>query len=329
MTMFKVYKLHFTSPVHFGNVRSDYGISLTTVQSDTMYAAITSCLAKLGLPIPEDGDLGCTISSLFPFHQKDKTGECTYFFPRPLKAEVLEPKVVESAKRVKKVAWLDRDYFERAIKGETLFSSENSVSDIKAGQYLSSKAIMESTEDGILTSLESPRVKVPNDPNKDSEPFYMERVFFNDRSGLFFLAEGNTELIDKGMALLQHEGIGTDRNVGNGAFEYEKAEISIEIPKDCNYAVSLSVFIPESSGQLQSMLSGERIGYELSRRGGWITSSQFSNLRKNAISAFSAGSVFSLPDAPCHKGAIVDLAPDAVTHPIWRSGRAMFIPIKL
>ena len=61
MASFTVYKLHFTSPLHIGDNRLDYSISMKTIQSDTLYAAVTSCLAMQGIPIPEGGDLGCTM----------------------------------------------------------------------------------------------------------------------------------------------------------------------------------------------------------------------------------------------------------------------------
>ena len=57
---FKVFKLHFTTPLHIGDARDDYSISQKTIASDTMYAAITATLAKLGREIKE-GDLGSHI----------------------------------------------------------------------------------------------------------------------------------------------------------------------------------------------------------------------------------------------------------------------------
>lgn len=71
---FKIYKLHFTTPLHLGDARDDYSISLRSISSDTMYAALTSCMAKLGKENDiKNGDLNCSISSLFPFYQKVRT----------------------------------------------------------------------------------------------------------------------------------------------------------------------------------------------------------------------------------------------------------------
>lgn len=51
---------------------------------------------------------------------------------------------------------------------------------------------------------------------EDAKPFYMERIFFKDYSGLYFIVHGDTSIIENALDLLQTEGIGTDRNVGNG-----------------------------------------------------------------------------------------------------------------
>ena len=68
---YTVYKLHFTAPFHIGDNRDDFGSSLKSLSSDSMYAALTATLVHLGRHIPESGSLGCVLSALFPFYQKD------------------------------------------------------------------------------------------------------------------------------------------------------------------------------------------------------------------------------------------------------------------
>src|SRR5690554_2484421 len=112
-TKFKVYKLHFTTPLHIGDERDDYSISLKTYQSDAMYAALTSCLAKIGVEIPDNGDLGVNISSLFPFYQKSETDNAVYFLPKLLKVKPPKLEHLNDAKKVKKVNWIELFYFEK------------------------------------------------------------------------------------------------------------------------------------------------------------------------------------------------------------------------
>lgn len=340
MASFTVYKLHFTSPVHFGDNRSDYGVSLKAVQSDTLYAAVTSCLAKLGVDIPSDGDLGCAISSAFPFYQEKMDSGAIYFFPKPLRYSLPKLKNITDAKKVKKIAWLDLEYFQKVINGVSLFLNENEDIDaIKNKTFLTKRQLPEA----FIASQVSPRVTVPSRlGDKEAVPFYMDRVYFKDYSGLFFIAQGNCSLLEKGLNLLKYEGIGTDRNVGNGYFEYDKDVIELQLPTDCDYSLSLSMFIPESKIMLDEMLGKDKVSYDFIRRGGWITDSPYNTIRKNVIYAFLPASVFAMDsDTICVKGKIVNLKPAALddiaktkglegkTHPVWRSGKSIFIPIKI
>ena len=326
MAKYKVYKLHFTTPVHFGDARDDYSISQKTIQSDTMYAALTSCLAKLGKDIPTNGDLGCTISSLFPFFQESEGREPIYFLPKPLKQSLPKLAHVEDAKKVKKVAWFDIEYFQKAINGVQLFELDADISNIK-GDFMTGKTTPKGFEKFIEAQV-TERVMVSR--TEDATPFYMDRVSFKGDSGLYFLAEGDTSLVDQALELLQDEGIGTDRNVGNGAFTYEIDTIEINLPANCDHQMSLSVFIPENKQQLDEMLDSGSVAYDFVRRGGWITTPPFNTLRKNVVYAFLPASVFKATDGAV-KGTIVNLGEDVpgLNHPIFRCGKSLFIPIKL
>ncbi len=329
---FNIYKLHFTSPLHLGDAREDYGISLRTIASDSIYAALISCLAKMGEVVPDNGDLGCTISSLFPFYQKDKKTDTVLFFPKPMKQTLpTSEKAKEERKKVKKVAWLDAQTFSRALRGEHLFDDDVAIDNIQ-GEYLTDKKI----DKDFIVSQVFPRVMVSRNGCEDAVPFYMDRIMFKDYSGLYFIAEGDTTLLEKALSLLQYEGIGTDRNVGNGYFEYESFSDNIEIPDNADFAISLSSFVPDSNEQLQEMLSSDEVAYDFQRRGGWITTPPHNTLRKNVIYAFTAGSVFKIQSegVQCRGKVDIDLKPEIswdnkLVHPIWRCGRSLFLPIKL
>lgn len=300
-----IYRLHFTGPLHIGNAREDYGISLKSISSDTMYAALTATLAKMGESVPENGDLGCVISSLFPYQQNTKDSASMYYFPKPqcVQYEDLSPTDFKTAK---KMEWLEKSQFEKALNGQKVGVCENP---------------------DFIRSEVSERVTVSRDYSEDSKPFYMDRLYFIGDSGLFFVADGDTAIIDKVLPVLALEGIGTDRNVGNGFFEYSKDKIKLSVPDEAECGMTLSVFIPESKEQLSKFLSAEKGSYDITRRGGWITTQPYNSLRKNAIYAFSAGSV--LYGLRSGDGKIVDLAPKGlVKHPIWRCGKALVLPIK-
>ncbi len=239
-------------------------------------------------------------------------------------------KAKEERKKVKKVAWLDAKYFSKVLNGGQLFE-EDAVFDNIRGEYLTDSDI----DKDFIVSQVSPRVTVSRDGQEDAKPYYMDRIMFKGYSGLYFIADGNVELLEKALNLLQYEGIGTDRNVGNGYFEYEKDSIEVEIPDDADYAMSLSSFVPESKDQLQGMLNYSDIAYDFQRRGGWITTPPFNTLRKNVIYAFTAASVFKSECVGLEaKGRVgIDLKPDIISDDklkhVWRCGRALFLPFKV
>ena len=185
---FTIYKLHFTSPLHISDARDDYSVSLKTIASDTMYAALTSCLAKLGKDIPDKGDLGCTISSLFPFYQKKKGADAVLFFPKPLKQTLPILNDLAKAKIVKKVLWLDKTYFEKVINGEELFANDSDVNNVK-GDFLTNASMF---DEKFISSQVFPRVTVSRYGSEVAIPFYMDRIFLREYLVLYFMAEGDS-----------------------------------------------------------------------------------------------------------------------------------------
>ena len=314
---FAAYLLHFPGPLHISNTRDDYGVSLHTISSDTLYAALTATLAKMGKNIPADGDLGCVVSGAFPYYQADATAIPTLFFPKPM-AYTIPTTDNTQIKKMKKVAWLDKYYLEQVLNGQEL--SEADVQLHVYGSYLTNRSF-----EPFIDSQVNARVTVSRS-GEDAKPFYMDEVYFKGHSGLFFLAEGDTSLIDEVLPLLAQEGVGTDRNVGHGYFEYKKEHLEIQVPDSTDMGLILSTFIPEDKLQLEQAIDNQQVAYELVRRGGWITSAPYNTLRKNAIYAFAAGSVLS----GNHVGKIVDLAPNGlINHPVWRCGKTIVLPIKL
>ena len=169
--------------------------------------------------------------------------------------------------------------------------------------------------------------------DEDAKPFYVDKILFRHHAGFYFIAEGDTTLLEKALHLLSMEGIGTDRNVGYGFFEYSADALSIDLPDGANHQLSLSLFIPESKEQLEALMNSEQVAYDFVRRGGWITTYPYMTLRKNAIYGFLPGSVFRKDEgkAATVMGKITDLKPNSVdveiVHHVWRSGIAIMLPI--
>lgn len=338
MATFKIYKLHFTAPLHISDQHDDLGSSQKTIHSDTLYAALMSCLAKMGEHIPDNGDLGFMVSSLFPYFQKEDNSSPVFFLPIPMQAKHADLADVSMTKKVKKVQWVDSALYASILSGEPLFDgTDKYLSCIQEG-YLTQQEIPEDTNGSreFIRSEVSQRVKLQSRTGEeDAKPFYVDKVLFRYHSGFYFIAEGDYALLEEALQMLSTEGIGTDRNVGFGFFDFSSDTLTIDLPKNANHQLSLSLFIPESKEQLATLMNSERVAYDFVRRGGWITTYPYTTLRKNAIYGFLPGSVFSKePDADSTVlGKIVDLMPETtemeLAHPIWRNGKSIMLPIKV
>lgn len=327
------------APLHISDQREDASISQKTIHSDTLHAALISCLAKVGKPIPGDGDLGCVISDLFPYYQQEKDSESTYFLPMPLQSCLPQIADPADAKKVKKVQWVDARLYSRLLQGDRFFSGNSEGIHLIQSSYLTQTVLpvdAAGSRDFVKSEVMQ-RVKIEDRTGKEpAMPFYVDRISFKDQSGLYFLAIGDTSLLDEALQILEMEGIGTDRNVGYGFFNTVRGdEMDIDIPDNANYQVSLSIFIPESEKQLNELLGDDKVAYDLTHLGGWITTLPSSPIRKNAIYAFLPGSVFCRTTNHNSIGRIADLKPDGklggqtVNHPIWRSGKSIMLPITI
>jgi CRISPR-associated protein Csm4 len=295
-------------------------------------------MAKTGITIPENGDLGFSLSSLFPYYKRGKDEAPVYFLPMPKQARISELTDVTMAKKVKNVQWVDAELYSQILSGAALFDMTDEYFPYIQESYLTGHTLHEDV-DGIkefIRSEVSQRVTLQSRTGEeDAKPYYVDKVIFKYDSGLYFLAEGDTDLLEKALRILSSEGIGTDRNIGFGFFDFSVDSMTIALPDDANHQIALSLLIPESKEQLNDLLSSNMVAYDFMRRGGWITTYPYTMIRKNAIYAFMPGSVFSMK--PNQKdtviGKIVDLKPEigelTPNHPIWRNGKAIMLPIKL
>ena len=336
----KVFKLHFNSPVHFADQKDDYSNSQRILHSDSLHAALVSVLSKTGFNIPQDGELGFNISSLFPFYQKDAESIPIYFLPKPIWHRVLPKENYFLHKKIKKLQWIDVDLFH-----DLLQNTEQMVhyAPYIKGSFLTKKILPHNgfVESKIVQRLYVPRFLSGSENQIDPKPFFMDRLFFGDFSGLWCMSIGTEKALDllrNAFKILQDEGIGTDRNIGNGLFHFSEDIISLELPES-NHFYSISLLIPDindiknNNAQLSKRLIP--ISYQILKRGGWITTPPFNTLRKNNIYAFSEGSIFesnTSSELMVH-GRLVDLTPEAfadkIGHKIFRNGKAILIPVKL
>ncbi|MCB0630728.1 MAG: type III-A CRISPR-associated RAMP protein Csm4 [Saprospiraceae bacterium] len=335
MASLTAFRLNFSSALHLGSVRADYDTSETVWHSDSLYAALTQAWCALGLEerlpelLDEQGQpRHITLSSLYPF--ATSTAGRLYFFPFP--AGALEAKYMKSHKKVKKLKYIDQDCFLRLQRHGKLQITEDSI----YGEYLTTA---QGFDPKFIAKKVFPRARIPrNQVTSETEIYYMERIFFAEGSGLYFLAYCENEEAKKRLAALLEflgdEGIGTDRHIGNGFFTVEEAEdfdFSQLMVPDSAYRTNLSLFCPEDKTQLQSMLD-HQARYKLLKRGGWITTPGFLTYRKQSVYMFREGGLFRY-ERPVG-GTTIDLMPKELPdqpselNPVYRSGKSLFVPLQ-
>ncbi len=335
----EIAKLHFTSPLHLSRGKSGLDTSFEVLHSDTLKSALFVCALELDLLRGEDARPffeSFTISSAFPFVNDQ------LFFPRP---ERLHDSIEGQAqaesnekidrKKLKKVKYFSKKRFEELLKGELKILKDNEVRKTK---YYSETDIIEPFKSETVQ-----RVVVSRNYDEDgSDTFYTERLYFTEGGGLFFLIDIKDETqrntIESALLLLGDNGIGSDKSVGNGQFEFKGIEpFAFEQAQNANKQISLSLFSPKK-GEVNRADFLELSAYSLTARGGYVASPDNfnrSSLRKKSIVMFTEGAVFPKAELV---GDVKDLNPNSddlreknleIKHPIWRDGRALFLPYNL
>jgi len=329
-----IIRLQFSTPLHIGNERSDYGTGSAFMHSDSLTAAIFYAWAQLGqtdwIPKTVEDSYGFCMSSLFPYTTSET--KHVYFFPRPMvsfKNEEIHETILR--KKLKKIKYVDKAIFVKMLNGEGTPADEKGLQ----GIFRSLDPLTQT----IVQSQVVPRVSVSRTGLEDTTIFYMERHYFTEGSGLYCLLQYENEEIENRVKIafryLGEEGIGTDRNIGNGKFIPSFGEsLTFNVETRRGLGVNLGLYCPGNKDELASMITDKETGYDFIKRGGWL-SEPYNTWRKKNVYMLSEGSIFSLP--PIHAsnrfpvlGKLVNLQPTeepaVLEHPVWRSGKSLFVP---
>lgn len=327
MSVFAI-KMNFLDALHIGRGADELDKTATIYGSD----ALKSALFAIGLPYysewaenPQGFFEGFKISSAFPFCNG------TYFLPKPpaMRFNFAGADDIGKAKKAKKISYVSLGLFEKWIQKpvERVSVNEEQVGD--------SSFLFEQGQKGrkfIYTTVQQ-RVSVSPDGSSDSKPFYFERMFFAENSGLYFLIEFLSEDLKHqlihALQLLGDAGIGTDRTVGNGQFNAETPQpINLPNANKQNLQMALGLYLP--TREEIAVIDLEKSAWGLIKRGGYMAAASEENhrsLRKNSIYFFAEGSAFKSTETLT--GKIVNLRPknfkDDTLHPIWRCGMPLFI----
>lgn len=324
MANFKVIKMVHMSPLHIGTGKENYDFSASSLQSDTLSAALASLRCVNGKASGIEHFLSSfTISSAFPF----KAGR--FYLPRPqgrlTRMQVKGVQENEYRKQLKKIKFIDYELWKDLAEGKTV---EVSPCQLQGNVVTNSDEPIK-----ISCSQVIQRVQISHDSD-DAEPFFFEWRFFQQDAGLFCLVDADEEVFKEICELfiqLGDTGLGTDKSIGGGKFGVEVDTLELPSVPDSNATMLLSLYVPTEDELPKLHLSESR--YTILSRSGFMAGSiepTFCHLRKRSIYMFDYGSVF--PTTADLKGKIVDLRPrwnDSRMHPVFRSGKPFVAKIKL
>jgi CRISPR-associated protein Csm4 len=325
----EIVKLHFTSPLHLSKGKSVLDESFEVLHSDTLKSALFVCALELGLVTGDDAKSfleSFTLSSAFPYVGKE------LFFPKPewMKESLTKALSEDDKKKFKKIRFISQTTFEQILDGSLERLNGNCFTNIK---YYTQNNI---SENQPFKSETVQRVVVSRTYDEEgSNTFYTERLYFSEGCGLYFIIDVPEEkrtIIQAALLLLGDNGIGSDKTVGNGQFEFKGFEsVDFKQAEGATHQMAMSLYCPTKEEIVDEVFLNDS-AYSLIKRGGYIANpDNFNNstLRKKSIVMFNEGSVF--PSSKKLVGKVADLKPDIpiVKHSIWRDGRALFLPYNL
>lgn len=319
-------RLKNMSPLHIGTGKENYDFSASSLQSDTLSAALAAMKAQRGACEHLDEFLASfTLSSAFPYIGN------RYFMPKPLgrvPVEITDGDEYIARKKIKKLKFIEWGLWRELVAGKKLSVKEKQLQ----GSFLLTNGNDSYRECPYRTQVNQ-RVAVPLDEGRDAEPFFFEWTYFHENAGLFCLLQApvalQNELIDLFRQLGEY-GIGTDKSIGGGKFEIEAEPVSLPSVADADSVLLLSLYVPTEEELFKLQLKDSC--YDLLSRGGYMAGSSeadFMHLRKKAIYMFNVGSIFKTTEPL--EGKVVDLRPtwnDERLHPVFRSGKPFTILIK-
>lgn len=295
--IYKMYKLKFNSPVHFGNKTS--GSTSSTFTADRLFSAFCVESAKSG-QVENIGKMvegikqgKFLLSDGFPYSKDD------LYIPRPL---------IETGNTKQGMEKLD-------------FIPFSMLEKYKTGRINVSDVLAEQSKLGNYTTS-----------TNCSKDVYMTGMYeYAEESGIYFIVGYEDEdlfyIFDDMLSILGYIGIGGRLTYGCGKFEnYGSEDLPKEyldlLTKESDSYCTLSVSLGKEE-ELEELLNDST--YNIITRGGYVVSDTYSDskVRKADVHLFKSGSVFRNK----FEGDVFDINRGNGSHPVWKYGKPMFLAI--
>ncbi len=282
------------------------------------------------------------LSSVFLSYQLGN--EQFYFFPKPitegLSSTPQNPMEMVYLKKYKRIKYLGKKEFEEFINGklddDSLFNKfcnwEKEKEENKDNpNYEPEKSefafrFLSGVEKTFNMHNSIDRMSGSTLQKDERGQLYWEQEIFN-KNDYFFLVEGEKlNLIEAPLRYLSHVGIGGNRNIGKGSFEFTVEDFKLDIPAKPGSRVLLSLFNPNEKEL--NYIRNNSLWYELSVRRGFMGRNPgIASTQKNLCTAFVEGSVFQFSEKII--GRLIETSKINSDSPVYSNYLAFTIPSKI
>ncbi len=241
------------------------------------------------------------ISSSFPYYRIDH--QTFRFFPRPILPVKSFDKIQQenekksfsekissllNRKEQKEIQILEQSFFEKVLNGEADYDLLPDTTP--------PKILPNSVTRNTIDRIRGGTLKI----NNTGQLFTEEEIYIhlanenkNVQTGLFFLAIDNSHgKLEASMRLLSHIGIGGNRSIGKGIFEFSVDSLDIREPQQANALTNLSLYYPTPEELNSCSAHSALFNYQLEQRAGFFGEVRNKKYKKNPVIYFKEGSVF-------------------------------------
>jgi len=371
MPQISPYELHFRGALRIGTRGLSQEEAGAAIPSDTLFAALVDAFRRSGgsanaLVAPfcsQPPDPPFLLTSAFPFAGGVR------FFPVPVDlARLLKPEAIALyGKQVKRIKYLSEGLLQRALQGEKLDAylfPKNENDEPTAGAKLQGGLFWLGCDEldqlpkgmqrqprqrhslRLVKVWQAERIPHVTVDRIQAAPviFHAGRITFSEGCGLWFGVEWKApdrlipdsqltyqEAFLRALSLLQDDGLGGDRSVGNGAFTINAGQeppAALNLPDAAPglLAYLLSRYHP-GQAELPQALTLPGTAYQLVNIAGWARSPDAPAQRRKRVTLVAEGSLVYLPGLP--PGELADVTPSytnpegELPHRVYRMGLAL------
>lgn len=331
MSTYILFPLHFLSPVHFGDASGGGGLDAVQPigRADTFFSALCCEAARQGemalqklVEKTKQGDI--TFSDLLPWYKRE--GSYEWYVPKP----VLSVPPQKTKEETLQEARNNSTFRKQAKKRAFIRTSEVSlyIDDLRYGE----NSLTEEPTFGTVVSQ-------VHFNGRTRKPYSTGSYMMDGTAGLYSLIRfENEEDISWLKALVEMvglSGIGGRKSSGMGHFVIDGTPIDLAEDSDNKDSSALYEMLEDTEAEEQMTLStllpfAEEAEVAAKARGLWLRRSGLSwsqgmevPVKMHTLYMLSSGSCVDRRISGC----IVDVSTPAVTHPVYRYGKGLYVGV--